>query len=190
MVPFFSPLNALVGAIAHPTFLEESHFEKISRTFDPPALFHRDGLTTPPQVPSYYPARVSADQGFAFHTGTVELTLPPSPVRATEVDFSFPLEARRRAEDILVRNKSTYFIQVFSGVAHGFAVRCDLNIPHERASLSRVWYLVSDANLLFVNFFFFFFFWVGVDRLGKGRKCTRDQGVVPPVFGVTRDCVR
>ena len=169
MVPFFSPLNALVGAIAHPTFLEESHFEKISRTFDPPALFHRDGLTTPPQVPSYYPARVSADQGFAFHTGTVELTLPPSPVRATEVDFSFPLEARRRAEDILVRNKSTYFIQVFSGVAHGFAVRCDLNIPHERASLSRVWYLVLDANLLFV-YLFLSFSWVGVGQVGQRKK--------------------
>ena len=79
--------------------------------------------------------------GVALHTRTVELTLAPSAFfknRATEEDLTFPLEARRRAEDILVRNKSSYFFQVFSGVKHGFAVRCDLNVPHERASLSCV----------------------------------------------------
>ena len=64
------------GAIAHPTFLEESHFEKITRTFDPPAPFHRNRLTTPRQVPSSYLARVSGDQDFVFHTGTIE----PSPL--------------------------------------------------------------------------------------------------------------
>jgi dienelactone hydrolase len=85
---FFSQrAHVLAGAIAHPTFLEESHFEKITR---------------------------------------------PLLLSCSEVDFSFPPEARRRAEDILVRNKSSYFFQVFSGVAHGFAVRCDLNVPHER----------------------------------------------------------
>ncbi|KAH0831901.1 hypothetical protein J3R83DRAFT_12783 [Lanmaoa asiatica] len=55
--------------------------------------------------------------------------LIPSP---TEDDFTFSLEARRRAEDILVSNESTYFFQVFSGVSHGFAVRGDPNVPHAR----------------------------------------------------------
>ncbi|KAG8214444.1 hypothetical protein J3R82DRAFT_9467 [Butyriboletus roseoflavus] len=67
------------GAIAHPGFLEESHFQKLNKD-----------------------------------------------------DFAFSLEARRRAEDILVSNKSTYFFQVFSGVSHGFAVRGDPNVPHAR----------------------------------------------------------
>lgn len=44
----------------------------------------------------------------------------------TEVDGTFPIEARRRAEDILVEGKKVYHIQVFGGVEHGFAVRGDL----------------------------------------------------------------
>ncbi|KAF8555051.1 alpha/beta-hydrolase [Imleria badia] len=75
------------GAIAHPAFLEESHFEKITR---------------------------------------------PLLLSCSEDDFTFQLEARRRAEDILVRNKSSYYFQVFSGVAHGFAVRADPNVPDQR----------------------------------------------------------
>lgn len=59
---------------------------------------------------------------------------------STEDDMTFPLEARRRAEDILVRNKSSYYIQVFSEVSHGFAVRGDPNVPHERT---------CDLHLLF-----------------------------------------
>ena len=47
----------------------------------------------------------------------------------TEVDHTFPLEARRKAEDILVKNKATYFFQVFGSVQHGFALRADPSIP-------------------------------------------------------------
>ena len=46
-----------------------------------------------------------------------------------EIDHTFPLEARRKAEDILVENKATYFIQVFGSVQHGFALRADPSIP-------------------------------------------------------------
>jgi dienelactone hydrolase len=42
-----------------------------------------------------------------------------------EVDPAFDLQARRRAEDIMAENKAVYHIQVFSGVAHGFATRGD-----------------------------------------------------------------
>ncbi|KAF8131431.1 dienelactone hydrolase [Boletus edulis] len=56
----------------------------------------------------------------------------PVLLSCAEDDFLFPLEARRRAEDILVRNKSSYYVQVFSGVTHGFAVRGNPDVPHER----------------------------------------------------------
>ncbi|KAG6830477.1 hypothetical protein H0H92_000484 [Tricholoma furcatifolium] len=49
-----------------------------------------------------------------------------------EVDKSFPPESRRKAEDILVEGKATYHISVFSGVSHGFATRCNLEIENER----------------------------------------------------------
>ena len=66
-----------------------------------------------------------------------DLTRPPlSFVVTPEDDFTFPLEARRRAEDILVANKTGYFIQVFSGVAHGFAIRGNMDVPDERAFFS------------------------------------------------------
>ncbi|KAG9310231.1 dienelactone hydrolase [Chiua virens] len=75
------------GAIAHPAFLDEKHFENATR---------------------------------------------PLLLSCSEVDITFPLEARRRAEDILVRNKSSYCIQVFSGVEHGFATRGNPDVPDQR----------------------------------------------------------
>ncbi|KAG9309080.1 dienelactone hydrolase [Chiua virens] len=75
------------GAVIHPVFLDEKHFEKAIR---------------------------------------------PILLSCSEVDVSFPLEARRRAEDILVRNKSSYHIQVFSGVEHGFATRGNPDVPDQR----------------------------------------------------------
>jgi len=47
----------------------------------------------------------------------------PLLLSCAEIDFEFPLESRRRAEDILVQFKADYHIQVFSGVKHGFASR-------------------------------------------------------------------
>ncbi|KAI1791011.1 alpha/beta-hydrolase [Ganoderma leucocontextum] len=49
-----------------------------------------------------------------------------------ETDHTFPLEARRKAEDMLVANKATYFIQVFGSVQHGFALRADPSIPVQK----------------------------------------------------------
>lgn len=48
---------------------------------------------------------------------------------SAEVDHTFPLEFRRKAEDIMIEIKATYHIQVFSGVAHGFALRGNVNDP-------------------------------------------------------------
>jgi dienelactone hydrolase len=50
----------------------------------------------------------------------------------TEEDHTFPHAARRRAEDIMVSRKCTYYFQVFSGVKHGFAVRGDPDVEIER----------------------------------------------------------
>ncbi|KAJ6613744.1 Alpha/Beta hydrolase protein [Mycena sp. CBHHK59/15] len=56
----------------------------------------------------------------------------PLLLSCAETDFTFPLELRRRAEDILVETKAKYEIQVFSSVQHGFAVRGDPDIPDAR----------------------------------------------------------
>ncbi|KAG2140182.1 dienelactone hydrolase [Suillus clintonianus] len=80
-----SDRTVVAGALAHPAFLDESHFEKLDR-----ALI------------------------------------------LAEDDLLFPLASRRRAEDIMVSRKCTYYLQVFSGIKHGFAVRGNPDIDTER----------------------------------------------------------
>ncbi|KIM83119.1 hypothetical protein PILCRDRAFT_819887 [Piloderma croceum F 1598] len=53
----------------------------------------------------------------------------PLLMSCAETDNTFPVESRRRAEDILAQRKASYHIQVFSGVSHGFASRGDLENP-------------------------------------------------------------
>lgn len=82
-------------------------------------------LLTLKQDHSYFPVRVRLSASLP----PILLLADPPP---SENDFTFPREARRRAEDILISNRSTYFFQIFSGVSHGFAVRGDPNVPHAR----------------------------------------------------------
>jgi len=56
----------------------------------------------------------------------------PLLLSCAEVDHTFGLESRRIAEDILVANKAVYHFQVFSGVAHGFAIRGNPEVENER----------------------------------------------------------
>ncbi|CAK7200427.1 hypothetical protein SEUCBS139899_003122 [Sporothrix eucalyptigena] len=49
-----------------------------------------------------------------------------------EIDHSFNDEGRRKAVDIMVAEKKTFQVQLFSKVIHGFALRCNLNDPYER----------------------------------------------------------
>lgn len=58
--------------------------------------------------------------------------IKPLLLSCAETDHTFPLESRRRAEDLLVSIKANYHIQVFSGVSHGFAVRGDPEVENER----------------------------------------------------------
>lgn len=79
--------TVVAGALAHPAFLDESHFEKLDR---------------------------------------------PLLLSCAEDDHLFPLASRRRAEDIMVTRKCTYYFQIFSGITHGFAVRGNPDVEQER----------------------------------------------------------
>lgn len=76
-----------VGAFAHPAFLKDQHFEKITR---------------------------------------------PLFLSCADNDFTFPPDARNKGINILRDANKQYSLQVFSGVEHGFALRCDLSKPYER----------------------------------------------------------
>ncbi|KAI0066689.1 alpha/beta-hydrolase [Artomyces pyxidatus] len=56
----------------------------------------------------------------------------PLLMACAEIDETFSRESRHRAEEILVENKADYHIQVFSKVAHGFALRGNMDVPLER----------------------------------------------------------
>lgn len=47
-------------------------------------------------------------------------------------DFTFTSEARVKGAQILREANKPYGLQVFSGLEHGFALRCDLSKPYER----------------------------------------------------------
>lgn len=51
-----------------------------------------------------------------------------------EIDNALPAASRRRAIDILTENKATFHLQLFSGVAHGFATKGDPNVENSRKS--------------------------------------------------------
>ncbi len=49
-----------------------------------------------------------------------------------ETDFTFGTDDRNKAVDILSEDKKDYQVQLFSKVAHGFALRCNLDDPYEK----------------------------------------------------------
>lgn len=59
-------------------------------------------------------------------------SLGPLFLSCAETDHTFPTESRNKAIDMLIKDKKPYGVQIFSGVAHGFALRCDLEVPYER----------------------------------------------------------
>lgn len=77
------------------------------------------------------------DVGFIAHPSFVEESelsaiKGPLSIAAAETDQIFPTEKRHRSEEILVDTKQPYQITLFSGVVHGFSVRCDLSKKHEK----------------------------------------------------------
>lgn len=49
-----------------------------------------------------------------------------------ETDFTFETDQRNKALQIMRDAQKPYYLQLFSGVEHGFALRCDLTKPYER----------------------------------------------------------
>lgn len=58
--------------------------------------------------------------------------IEPLFLSCSEIDHTFDVESRRRALDILQREKKVYQYQLFSGVEHGFALRGNMEEPYER----------------------------------------------------------
>ncbi len=56
----------------------------------------------------------------------------PFAISAAETDSIFPAEKRHRSEEILKEGGHPYQINLFSGVVHGFAVRCDTSKKAEK----------------------------------------------------------
>lgn len=56
----------------------------------------------------------------------------PLSIAAAETDSIFTATKRHESEVILKATKQPYQINLFSGVSHGFAVRCDLTVPTEK----------------------------------------------------------
>ncbi|KAK5664062.1 hypothetical protein OQA88_276 [Cercophora sp. LCS_1] len=56
----------------------------------------------------------------------------PLLLSCAEKDGAFSTESRRKAVDVLQREKKVYNLQLFHGVEHGFASRGDLDNPYEK----------------------------------------------------------
>lgn len=56
----------------------------------------------------------------------------PLSIAAAETDSIFPTEKRHKSEEILQKTGQPYQINLYSGVVHGFSVRCDLSKKVEK----------------------------------------------------------
>ena len=79
------------------------------------------------------------DVGYVAHPSFVEeeelaAIAGPLSIAAAETDQIFPAEKRHKSETILAGTKLTYQINLYSGVAHGFSVRCDTSKKIEKFS--------------------------------------------------------
>lgn len=77
------------------------------------------------------------DVGYVAHPSFVEedelrAIKGPLSIAAAETDQIFPAEKRHKSEEILVETKQPYQINLYSGVEHGFSVRCDISVKHEK----------------------------------------------------------
>lgn len=61
----------------------------------------------------------------------------PLSIAAAETDSIFPAEKRHKSEEILKNTGQPYQINLYSGVVHGFAVRCDTSKKVEKLARSK-----------------------------------------------------
>ncbi|KAL6834375.1 alpha/beta-hydrolase [Trichoderma sp. SZMC 28015] len=79
------------------------------------------------------------DVGYAAHPSYItfeelESIEKPFSIAAAEIDHIFTRDLRHKSEDTLIGTQKPYQINLFSGVAHGFAVRGDLTKSLNRFS--------------------------------------------------------
>jgi len=77
------------------------------------------------------------DVGYVAHPSFVEeeelaAIKGPLSISAAETDQIFSTEKRHKSETILIETKQPYQINLFSGVVHGFSVRCDTSKKVEK----------------------------------------------------------
>jgi len=85
----------------------------------------------------FMPKGKGIDVGYCAHPSFVEEDelrgiSGPLSIAAAETDTIFTKEKRHKSEEILVETKQPYQINLFSGVSHGFSVRCDTSKKHEK----------------------------------------------------------
>ncbi|EKD17453.1 uncharacterized protein L3040_005056 [Drepanopeziza brunnea f. sp. 'multigermtubi'] len=85
----------------------------------------------------FMPTGKGIDVGFVAHPSFVEESelsaiKGPLSIAAAETDQIFPTEKRHRSEELLIETKQPYQLNLFSGVVHGFSVRCDPSKKQER----------------------------------------------------------
>ncbi|KAM0542639.1 hypothetical protein ACHAPJ_012718 [Fusarium lateritium] len=79
------------------------------------------------------------DTGYSGHPSFVsdeELAAirKPFSISAAESDDIFTTVLRHKSEAILAKTGQTWQINLFSGVTHGFTIRSDLSVPHNKFS--------------------------------------------------------
>jgi len=88
-------------------------------------------------VVRFMPKGKGIDVGYVAHPSFVEedelrAIQGPLSIAAAETDHIFPAAKRHKSEEILVETKQPYQINLYSGVEHGFSVRCDPSVKHEK----------------------------------------------------------
>ncbi|UKZ57349.1 hypothetical protein TrVGV298_011202 [Trichoderma virens] len=58
----------------------------------------------------------------------------------TMTDSIFPTEKRHKSEEILIKTGLPFQINLYSGVVHGFAVRCDTSVKIEKFSKEQAFF--------------------------------------------------
>jgi len=85
----------------------------------------------------FMPKGKGIDVGYCAHPSFVEeeelkAINGPLSISAAETDGIFPAEMRHKSEEILKATKQPYQINLFSGVEHGYAVRCDVKVKIQK----------------------------------------------------------
>jgi len=85
------------------------------------------------------------DVGFVGHPSLVEddelaaITAPLS-IAAAQTDSIFPADKRHRSEEILIKTGHPFQMNLYSGVEHGFAVRCNTSVKIEKFSKEQAFF--------------------------------------------------